>query len=243
MDIHHKLALWLHCNKKDYEMGLELLTKLGISSESFFNVTSPTKLHYSLLYRALAGYAIRMNIKPRASNSPNKIASTCISDSNTKQLTTEILQVKIQRPKIDRNPSVRYEDLPANLQVLYDENGRMAREMKSLHAELKAIKDLPDQRQKRGQLARELVQRSHKSRENWEAVDSWWAEHQAPQDPSALAARQALEKDRRIKANLNYIRRFYGKPKNMPEVEIRMKELDKWGVSYEELVRKVSGAH
>ena len=148
-----------------------------------------------------------------------------------------------QRLRVDKNPVVRYQDLPVNLQVLYDENGRMAREMKSLHAELKAIKDLPDQKQKRGQLARELVQRSQKSRENWEAVDSWWAEHHAPQDPSALAARQALEKDRRIKANLNYIRRFYGKPKNMPEVEIRMKELDKWGVSYEELVRKVSGAH
>lgn len=141
-----------------------------------------------------------------------------------------------QKPHIDKNPTVRYEDLPANLQVLFDENGRLAREMKSLHAELKLLKDLPDGKEKRAELARELVSRQKQSRANWNAIDTWWATHKSEEDAVAVAAREALAKDRRIKANLNYIRRYYGKDKFMPEVKRRMDELDKWEVSYEKLI-------
>ena len=56
------------------------------------------------------------------------------------------------------------------------------------------------------------------------------------QDPIELAKREAIEKDKRIKANLNYIRRFHGREEKKNEVALRMQELDKWGVSYAKLI-------
>ncbi len=108
--------------------------------------------------------------------------------------------------------------------------------MKSLHAELKQLKGVADGKDKRAAIARELVLRQKQNRANWNEIDTWWASNNAEEDTAVVAAREALAKDRRIKANLNYIRRYYGKDKFMPEVERRMSELDKWEVSYDKLI-------
>lgn len=47
-----------------------------------------------------------------------------------------------------------------------------------------------------------------------------------------------LEKDRRIKANLNYIRRYHKDSTKANKVKERMKELDGWGVEYQWLIDK-----
>ena len=256
MDLHHRLAGWLYRAERDYPEGLELMGKLGISSDPFFQVDSPTKLHHSLLFRALAGYARRMNIKPVQVPDPGKsflLSDTlsasgpiavpgAVSNSNSGVHSGQDPDMMtagggIQRPKIDRNPVVRYEELPVNLQVLFDENGRLHSEMKSLHALLKTLKEQPSERQQRALIARELVSRQGKSRSNWDQIDGWWAaRHESVETPEDKAAREALEKDRRIKANLNYIRRYFGKEKYQAEVNLRMEELNKWNVSYEKLI-------
>jgi hypothetical protein len=233
MELHYKLASWLYHAKRDYPEGLELYMMLGIDrvSEPFFRVTSPTKLHQSLLFRALAGYAGRMNIKPAPVPNPGK----SVSDSNfvsnfdsgslpdSGQVSASLPGGGIERPKIDRNPVVRYEELPVNLQVLFDENGRLHSEMKSLHARLKTLKEQPSERQQRALIARELVSRQAKSRSNWDQIDGWWAaRNENVETPEEKATREALEKDRRIKANLNYIRRYFGKEKYQAEVNLRM---------------------
>lgn len=256
MDLHHKLAGWLYHAERDYPEGLELMGNLGISSDPFFQVASPSRIHHSMLFRALAGYARRMDIKLAPVPDPGK--SVLLSDTLSASVSVTVAGAVtnstsfvdsgqdgdmttamggIQRPKIDRNPVVRYEELPVNLQVLFDENGRLHSEMKSLHARLKTLKEQPSEKQQRALIARELVSRQAKSRSNWDQIDGWWAaRNENVETPEEKAAREALEKDRRIKANLNYIRRYAGKEKYQAEVNLRMAELDKWNVSYERLI-------
>jgi hypothetical protein len=185
MELHNKLASWLYHAERDYPEGLELCMMLGIDrvSEPFFRVTSPTKLHHSLLFRALAGYARRMDIKPWPMPVPVKSVSVSNFASNSNSgsvpdsghLSASLPAGSIERPKIDRNPVVRYEELPVNLQVLFDENGRLHSEMKSLHARLKTLKEQPSERQQRALIARELVSWQSKSRSNWDQIDGWCA--------------------------------------------------------------------
>lgn len=259
MNVITRIAIWLYCRSRDYHEGLKLLQELKIDPEgaAFFEIAEPGKIHNSLLWHKLSDYARIHNIRPAANSSSNVPANhhlqnkevadpnhlpqqNCPLASAAKTFfplpLPQPLPLLRNNPHIDKNPTVRYEDLPANLQVLFDENGRLAREMKSLHAELKLLKDLPDSKDKRAGLARELVLRQKQSRANWNAIDSWWATHKTEEDTAAVAAREALAKDRRIKANLNYIRRYYGKDKFMPEVKRRMDELDKMEVSYEKLI-------
>jgi hypothetical protein len=117
--------------------------------------------------------------------------------------------------------------------------------MKALHAELKFIQDDPKKEERRKELAEGIVERKEKSRANWNMIDAWWKNRDAEQPaqtektPEELAAEEALKKDKRIKANLNYIRRYKNttKKKQKEELEARKKELDAWRVSYEELLK------
>jgi hypothetical protein len=141
---------------------------------------------------------------------------------------------------VDKNPVVRYEDLPEALQILFDQNGKMYSEMKAFHAELKLIKDNEQQKPRRAILAEEILKMEKTIRENWDVIDAWWKKH-LEADPLKMAAEEALAKDRRIKANLAYIRRFLGKAKAKEEVEQRMSELDKWNIVYGNLTKNWDG--
>ena len=112
--------------------------------------------------------------------------------------------------------------------------------MKSFHASLKLLKDDPDAREKRKELAGEILKRQKSIRENWDLIDAWW-NRQKETDPLQMAAEGALARDRRIKADLSYIRRFLGKSKVRDEVELRMKELDQWNIEYEYLINRFEG--
>jgi hypothetical protein len=146
----------------------------------------------------------------------------------------------IERPVIDTNPSVRFDDLPPKYQQLFKENSTLNAEMKALHAELKQIQDLPQQERKK-ELAQAIVDRKVQARKNWDEIDEWWNtrdnEKEPGVSPEELAAEEALKRDKRIKANLNYIRRYKNttKPKQQKELEARKKELNAWKVNYEEL--------
>ncbi len=240
MSAKQQLAAWLYTKNKDYHHGLTLMKSLGIGVENpkFFDVPKPSKIHQSLLLRQLSEYARINGIKPAAIRA-NQLAVKPVVITN--KVDTRVKHVPAnssnKRPRVDKNPVVRYEELPANLQVLFDENGKIQGEIKSLHAKLKLLKDDPGVKAERGELAIQIVSRQKKNRSNWDAIDSWWAGQDTEEDPIEKVRREVLEQDKRIKANLNYIRRYHGKEKNIGEVNIRMQELDKWGVSYEKLIR------
>ena len=237
MKYSEKLSAWLWSRKKDYREGVRLLTDLNFDpgSISFLNRSQPTKIHWSVLERKLSNYAKVNGIKPAPSLLPVETLAAHVSNEKP-----AVEKAGIERPKVDKNPVVRYEDLPANLQLSFDENGRLNTEMKSFHASLKLLKDDPDAREKRKELAGEILKRQKSIRENWDLIDAWW-NRQKETDPLQLAAEEALSKDRRIKADLSYIRRFLGKEKVRSEVELRMKELDQWNINYGYLVNRFDG--
>lgn len=236
-----RLSDWLFQPKKNYNDGISLLEELNIDSKSimFLKQKHPGKIHFSILERKLSNFARIHNITPATLpipvvNSPVKSIKQVAVQIPV--IYSEIENKIIQRPKIDKNPVVRYEDLPANLQLLYDENGRMITELKTYHAEIKQLKDVDTATERRKILAEEIVRLQKATRENWDIIDAWWAKKQES-NPLRLAAEEALSKDRRIKANLAYIRRYLGKSKVREEVELRMKELDRWEVDYGNLTK------
>jgi len=247
MDTRNRLAVWLADSKKDFHQGVSLFKELDINSEMlpFLRTGKPHKLHWSILIRHMEEYARIHQIKPAASRliPVASVKERPVVPEITKLVKTNkpAVQSYIQRPKIDKNPAVRYEELPVELQVLFDENGRLNNESKAFHAKLKVLKDslYPEVKEERGLIAREILSRKSKIRENWDRIDSWWKNRKIDEDPIEKAKREVLEKEKRIKANLNYIRRYYGNEKNADEVVLRMQELDKWNISYEKLIRKV----
>ncbi len=238
MEAKMRLAAWLYSAKKEYNEGLKVFNELNVNPDMirFFSTPKPGKIQQSLLLRQLIEYARLHNIKPMPI--PLGVTPKPVTQSaKSKESRTS------NRVKVDKNPSIRYEDLPVQLQVLFDENGKLSSEMKTLHAQLKSIKHIIEKSDQRAQLAKGLVARAKTLRNNWNQIDTWWKENFEVQDPAKVAAQQAIEKDRRIKANLNYLRRYYNDPAKADEVKLRIAELDKWEVSYEELIRKISATH
>lgn len=242
MNTTEKLALWLGNSKRDYTEGLSIFKELNIDVKKlpFFAVTEPQKIHQSLLLRHLDTYARVNGIKAKKNEAAAEPARVVGKQAGVNAPEAETKQ-RIERPKIDTNPTVKKEELPEDLQLLFDENGQMNNEIKTYHAELKACADDDLKLERRKWLANMIVKCKTAMRENWEKIDSWW-NNKAGKTPEQQAAEDAIRQKNRIAANLNYIRRYYNttKESQKAELEKRKAELDQWGVSYEELVAKVA---
>jgi len=253
-----RLAHWLATKQKDYRQGVQIFIDLNIdtSKVDFFSTPRPGRIHSSILQRELENYARVNRVKPQVYVAPQVTAgkssalsgkkkpgagpSGSAADGKEKPSPAQGKPVT-SKPRIDTNPVVKYDELPANLQVLFDQNGKLTGEIKTFHAELKACGEDPQKKDRRSELSQAIVSRQKTVRSNWEEIDGWWNSRQ-DKTPEEKAAQDAIARQKRIQANLNYIRRYHGtvKENQRYELEKRMNELDKWGVSYEELVRKVS---
>lgn len=239
------LADWLARKEKDYLKGVEIFTllEIDIAKVKYFKTTKPGRIHLSILTRELENYARKKGIRPLIYY-PKKIVVPVVYKQPGKPVAKKVKAPAMERPRIDGNPFVRREELPVNLQVLFDLNGKLNGEMKTYHAELKACGEGDETKERRAELAKMLVDNEAEIRKNWDAIDTWWNDRKN-KTPEELAAEQAIEKQKRINSNLNYLRRYHGskKPAQIAELEKRKTELDAWGVSYEKLIAKapVSG--
>jgi hypothetical protein len=236
------LADWLAHKEKDYKKGVEIYTALGIdiTKVKYFNSPEPGRMHMSILVRELDNYARKKNVNPKVYEAKKMVVVTVGKTAAPKEGKDSKPLAK-ERPRIDGNPVVRREELPVNLQILFDLNGKLNGEMKTYHAELKACGDGDDMKERRAELARMLVDAQTETRKNWDTIDEWWNARK-DKTPEEQAAEQAIEKQNRITANLNYIRRYQTskKPAQIAELEKRKAELDAWGVSYEKLIAKAA---
>jgi len=236
-----QLATWLASKKRDYKKGVQIFTDLNIDVNmvEFFQSGSG-KVHHNILLRKLVNYARIHGIKPQvfAEKAPVHQKRGKLKSRQPPGAVKKQSDESIERPLIDTNPSVKFSELPLKYQQLFKENSTLNAEMKALHAELKQIQDLPGQERKQ-ELARAIVDRKIQ-------IDAWWKDRDnrdnvkepAKANPEEQAAAEALKRDKRIKANLNYIRRYKNttKPKQKEELKKRMDELNKWEVNYEELL-------
>ena len=247
MNAQQKLATWLASKERDYKTGVQIFIDLNIDVEKIpFLQSGSGKIQRTILTRQLENYARIKNIKPHVFKEKKPVKPVRVklkSQQMPKPVREQTEKTVYQRPQIDTNPSVKFDELPAELQELFKENSRLNGEMKTLHAELKSIRDDPDKEERRKVLAGGIVERQKTTRANWETIDKWWnsREIEKPSElsPEGKAAEEALKRDKRIKANLNYLRRYKNtsKEKQKKELAKRMKELDQMGVSYEELIK------
>jgi hypothetical protein len=253
-----RLAHWLATKQRDYRQGVQIFIDLNIDASKidFFSTPKPGRIHLSILQRELENHARVNRIKPQLFVAAQVSAGKTSALPGKKKLVPGPAGSGSQRPnppapdqgkaaaskpRIDTNPVVKYDELPANLQVLFDQNGKLTGEIKTFHAELKACGEDPEKKDRRSELSQAIVSRQKSVRSNWEEIDGWWNSRQ-DKTPEEKGAQDAIARQKRIQANLNYIRRYHGtvKENQRYELEKRMNELDKWGVSYEELVRKIS---
>lgn len=242
MKTNEKLALWLGNKNRNYCDGVRLFTDLNIDAKQvgFFATEKPVKLHMNVLIRRLENYARVHGIKPVWNNSVSQLP---VELPVPRVLLGAAKPVKptIERPRIDSNPTVRKEELPEDLQLLFDENGMLNNELKTLHAELKVAARTNAGKDRVRWLSNRIVQLKNKMRENWHTIDTWWYK-QKGKSAEQMAAEDAIRKKNRITANLNYIRRYNNSQKEGQKAELarRKQELDQWEISYEELVAKVA---
>jgi len=247
MKTHERLAFWLPAKNKNYREGVQIFIDLNIDSDKipFFSIKKPGKIHHNLLRRQLENFARVNKVKPQLRVAPpNPVSKAVVLPKKGKQEPAAQSLNRgsgIQRPRIDTNPVVKYNELPENLKVMFNETGQLNSEIKTLHAELKLIRDETDKIERRASLAKEIIYRRRVIKKNWESIDSWW-NSRLGKNPEEIAASEAVKKERRIKANLNYIRRYHStdKEKQLKVLEKRKKELDNWGIDYEKLIKKVS---
>lgn len=259
-----KLANWLAQKNRDYKEGVSIYIALGINVDRVnFYQQKPSKVHRGMLSRELENFARIHKIKPKkyeaaapsnaapakkAGNKSTKSGTkTAKSVTKTQKTVTKTAKSKNERVMVDTNPVVKFDELPADLQELYKQNGRLENEKKTFHTELKAIKDDAEQKERRKELAGMITAAQKTIKANWATIDKWWNSRDEKEEETETAeqkaARKAVEREKRIKSNLNYIRRYQNstKEKQQKEVEKRKKELDNWGVSYAEVIKKVSG--
>lgn len=247
MKTHERLAFWLPTKNKNYREGVQIFIDLNIDTDKipFFSIKKPGKIHHNLLRRQLENFARVNKVEPQLRvASPNPVSKAVVLQEKGKQKPAAQSLNRgsgIQRPRIDTNPVVKYDELPENLKIMFNETGQLNNEIKTLHAELKLIRDEPDKKERRQSLSSDIVYKREVIKKNWESIDSWW-NSRLGKSPEEIAANEAIKKERRIKANLNYIRRYHGtdKEKQQKVLTKRKKELNNWGIDYEKLIKKVS---
>jgi hypothetical protein len=248
MTTQQKLANWLATKKLDYKTGVQIFIDLNIDVKKvdFFSSGSD-KIHQNILFRQLENYARVHKIKPKIfiEKPPVHQKRDKLKAQQKPKAVQDQTTSKIERPLIDTNPSVKFDELPADLQELFKENSNKNAEIKTMHAELKLIQEDPDKEERRKYLAQGIIENQKVIRANWDTIDKWWNSRNSDEtkdenkSSEEKAAEEALKKEKRIRANLNYIRRYKNttKPKQKEELAFRMKELDQWKINYEELLK------
>jgi hypothetical protein len=235
-----QLAYWLFDGATDYQKGVEIFKQLKIdtTAHNFYDVQKPDQMRINMLRNALRNYARIHNIQPRKYE---KLVH--VPPSEVQKSILRVSKTAVTRPVIHKNPHIDYDRLNDEMKALYDKNGELARQLKSFHVAIKALGPDDKENERRRELADNILTTDNQIRANWQVIDTWYATGETVQivpETKKADDMSDLEKDRRIKANLNYIRRYHADPKKADEVQIRKTELTNWQVDYEKVIQRSS---
>lgn len=238
-----QLANWLYKKGKNYTDGVEIFKRLQIdtSKNQYFSVSKPDNVRVNMLWRLMTTYARIHNVKPTPFTKVPVSKPGFVGQLKNTQA-AQPKQATKQRPLVNTMPHVNYADMPDHIKTIYDSTGETARLRNVAREKLKLIAEDPAMVDERSTLAKNIVEFDAQLRTAFRAIDDWYAHRNDPEknDAPVVPTMSDLDKDRRIKANLNYIRRYHGDEPKQSEVQLRMNELEKWGVSYEKLLTKTS---
>jgi hypothetical protein len=177
--------------------------------------SKPGQLHFNLLSRRVSNIIRKLN-------ATNAWTQTPVPQPVKAPIVAKEIKLGKKDPeprvKIDTNPSVRYEDLPADLQKRFNENGKLTGEIKSFHALLKTSKS--DNARK--ELAEQIDAAEKTIRNNWEAIDKWWNEKDKYNAMPAPKTENTAALLKKIEASKKYISRNIDSKK--PDVKAKVAE-------------------
>lgn len=194
-----KLQEWFESETRDYGIGLALLgthCKNRILLQNLARKQNPGKLEYELK-KALD----RKKELDAEADETEKTKEAEAKGGIKKVVTASVKDVEPlpEKVKIVRNDrEVNYDDLPEDIQKLWDENRDAYKEIRALHEKLKLMeKATPEDRQP---LTERIATLDEKIRTNWQTIDAWQpgSEPEAKQEPVQID-------HKRINANRKYI--------------------------------------
>jgi hypothetical protein len=260
-----RLSVWLADKNKNYVEGVAIYKELAVNPERirFFSTPVPGKMHENMLLSDLRRYARLNNITPKkASEVQKKVAKEKAAFENSikkqRQRPEPGKVLESARVQVLKNPKINYDELPENLQRVYDQFEGLYRDYEDKRARLIDLPKDAAHNPQRKQLAGEIVAIKKTIAASWEEIDSWWenrGETKKPEvvKPSGKMSKaeiecladpevKALSKKMRIEANLKYLVRNQGSTvaKTKKQVAERKQELDQWGVNYAETLAKNS---
>ncbi len=204
MDEMKKLQEWFQ--KKDYETGLILLAKYSKNRNLLQNLHRkryPAKLEHELkkfikVHHDVESIGIKIiqpKIDPVPKIPPEGIKKTVSVENSEIEKLPDNGKGKLKILENDRK--VIYDELPTELQRLWEQNRDAYKEIRSLHEKLKLMeKASPDTRQP---LTVRIAELDDMIRINWEAIDRW-----VPgQGTEVIKIKEVNHK--RINANRKYI--------------------------------------
>ncbi len=261
--MNQKLKDWLASKDRNYNQGFKLFVDLKVNpkKEKFFTTEEPTSLQKNILFSLLLNWD-RIYNQPKKEKTPEQPAVVNASKNlDEVKNKMEVVEKEISngRAIIEKNPKVKYEDLPDDLKSAFDFNTENYPIIAGKHAKIRAlgtdVKFDPD----RKTLMNEVLDTQKVIKENWAKIDAWVMgegkepEAKTPIEPSGKYTLEeieamedptvkALSKEKRIDANLKYIRTESGKENKKEQVEKRIAELTTWGINYEERIGANSGS-
>jgi len=219
-------------NGTDYQPLLDIYNKYKIDKkyDKFFAEEQNPDIN-SLRFRMLLARVREMYRKLEQNNAfdPESVASETIAvtDDNdeiekSKPIIVKPLDLgkKTLKVVVDNNPHIHRDKLSEEMQILYDENGKMNQEMKSKHALLNVATSDAERKELMDQLC-ELEETQNK---NWATIDQWYQDNivNTKKEPAPKKVLEPAEIAKKIDAAKNYIARYDGS--NKPIQMAKLKE-------------------
>jgi hypothetical protein len=146
--------------------------------DKFFNNANPQNtgdIHFSML-RARVRDILRIMSQPTYIEKENELP-VVLSETNQNKFNGKTNKFeRTERVTIFNNPNVDYNELPANLKILFKENGRLESDKKSMHSKMRLMTQ-KNQASERKQLLENLEKMNKKQQDNWKKIDSWFNEN------------------------------------------------------------------
>ena len=260
-----KLKSWLKNKDRDYQEGVELFKELKVNAkkEKFFNTDEPQAIHKNMLFAKLANFdRVYNQIADEKKQTLKAVKEEKAKRANPSKNLAEVREqievvnkeIENGRVVIDKGLKVKYDDMPKELQTAYDKNGELYSEVKSLHAKMKAVPADAKNDSERKEYANLVLDKFATIKDNWVKIDDWAKGKPAPEPTQPIEASgkytkaeieaitdpviQAQSKDKRIEANLAYIRRSADDETKKEKVDERIAELKAWDIDYEKRIGK-----
>lgn len=162
---------WLKSPNRNYADGIELLKQLDPKDKylTFLSTEKPTEFQSGLLRERITR-CVRLGKQARIENKAEVTGANKTVNITKGKGNKPAVEDEKQRPVIDDNPIVRYEDLPTEYQQKYDAAKSSGRKL----AALKEALNVAPNDAERADIGKQLETIEDEKNKLWGEIDAWW---------------------------------------------------------------------